>query len=424
MKFSKLSQLGLVSAAGLTVATLLTACQLVTIDYVYVAASASTTPGSAGQIYGYATDAQSGAIRSALQPISSGGNSPVALAVTSDYSNLYVANQSNRTVVHFAIGGDGTLTEKDSITLSTTPVSLAVNAANTYLYVVSGTSSATLTEYALNNGTMGTTPAVTPVSLSLNCTGSAIAYYPSDTIVPTAVTVLDNDDAVFVTAYDVSAYNPTGSTTSNAKSGWVFGLKVGTSGALSSAAQNCASSGSTYQSYDVYQTGVKPVALTADPTSRFVYVIDYESNEMVGYEVLSTNALSLLTNSPFRTGDYPTAIIIDPRGLYIYIPNSTDDTVSAYSILLSTGTPSTVTNTTGASANPTDTDPVAITVEPSLGRYVYTANHLGNSLSGFRLDPSTGALSSTQATPYPTGAYPTAVVAVPHGNHATQSVTP
>ena len=61
MKFSKLSQLFLVSAIGLIVATLLTACQLVTIDYVYVAASAGTSAGSAGQIYTYAVDAQSGA---------------------------------------------------------------------------------------------------------------------------------------------------------------------------------------------------------------------------------------------------------------------------------------------------------------------------------------------------------------------------
>ena len=53
-----------------------------------------------------------------------------------------------------------------------------------------------------------------------------------------------------------------------------------------------------------------------------------------------------------------------------------------------------------------------------------TANRLGNSLSGFKLNPDTGALTSNLATPYPTGAYPMAVIAVPHGNHATQSVTP
>ena len=63
MKFSKLSQLVLVSAIGLILATFLTACNLVTIDYVFVAASAGSSSGSAGQIYTYAVDAQSGALR-------------------------------------------------------------------------------------------------------------------------------------------------------------------------------------------------------------------------------------------------------------------------------------------------------------------------------------------------------------------------
>jgi 6-phosphogluconolactonase (cycloisomerase 2 family) len=82
-------------------------------------------------------------------------------------------------------------------------------------------------------------------------------------------------------------------------------------------------------------------------------------------------------------------------------------------------------NISGPSTNGTDTDPVSIVVEPSLGRFVYTANRLGDSISGFKLDPDTGALSATQATPYPiNGAYPAAVIAVPHGNHATQSVAP
>ena len=137
MKFSKLSQLALVSAIGLIVATLLTACQLVTIDFVYVAASAGASAGSAGQIYGYATDAQSGAIRSAVTPVSSGGTNPVAMAMTSDYLNVYVANQGNNTVVHFTVADSGVLTQSDSITLPNTPVYMAVNSANTYLYVIS-----------------------------------------------------------------------------------------------------------------------------------------------------------------------------------------------------------------------------------------------------------------------------------------------
>jgi len=33
-------------------------------------------------------------------------------------------------------------------------------------------------------------------------------------------------------------------------------------------------------------------------------------------------------------------------------------------------------------------------------------------------------LKPTQSTPYPSGSKPAAIVSVPHGNHATQLVTP
>ncbi len=403
MKFSKLSQLALVSAIGLSVATLLTACQLVTIDFVYVAASAGASAGSAGQIYGYAVDAQSGAIRSAVAAVSSGGTNPVAMAMTSDYYNVYVANQGNNTIVHFTVADTGVLTQAGMITLPNTPVSIAVNSANTYLYVVSGTSSATLTEYPLSDGTIGAATATQTLT---------VPGYTTDTIIPTGVVVLADNDAVYATAYDKSAYNPGGTTSSNANPGWVFGYSVGSSGAL------------TAVSDSPYQAGVKPSALATDPTSRFVFVTDYASNELIGYQVLSTNVLSFMINGPFKTGNEPTSITIDPRGIYMYVTNSLDNTLSSYSISLPNGTPSTIVGSGSTAGNTTDTDPVSVTVEPSLGRYVYTANRLGNSISGFKLNPDTGALTSNLATPYPTGALPMAVLAVPHGNHATQSVTP
>jgi 6-phosphogluconolactonase (cycloisomerase 2 family) len=108
----------------------------------------------------------------------------------------------------------------------------------------------------------------------------------------------------------------------------------------------------------------------------------------------------------------------------LYVSNSLDSSVSAYVIDIQTGTPSSAVNTTGSSTNTTDTQPVAIAIDPALARYVYTANYLGNSVSGFRLDPTAGTLKQTQATPYPTGLHPSAVALVPHGNHATQVVTP
>jgi 6-phosphogluconolactonase (cycloisomerase 2 family) len=236
--------------------------------------------------------------------------------------------------------------------------------------------------------------------------------FAGDTILPTAVTVLSNSNAVYASAYDLSAYNPGGTATSNANPGWLFGYAVGSGGALTPTAGS------------PYQAGVKPTALATDPTNRFVYATDYASNDLIGYTVQSGSGLNFLVNGPFKTGNEPSSIVVDPRGIYIFLANALDSTVSGYSIALPTGTPSATVNSTSSASYATDTQPVSIVVDPALGRFVYTANHLGNSVSGFRLDPNTGALTATQATPYPTGSTPTAILAIPHGNHAIQSVTP
>jgi 6-phosphogluconolactonase len=422
MKFSKLpgslttglrgrgglGQLFLVSAIGLLVASLLTACQLVTIDYVFVASSAASPTSANGQIDTYAADSQSGALRKGAATVSSGGVTPVAMAVSADYTQLYVANAGNNTVVHFAVAANGVLASKDTLTLSAPPAALAVNTAGTFLYVVSGTTTATLTEYALSSGTIGSATA----TVALEVPG-----FTTDALVPTGVNVLANNsvvkgNAVYVTAYDQSAYNPGGTTTSTAHPGWVFGFAIGSGGALAP------SSGSPYQA------GVKPSSIVSDPTDRFVYVTDFASNQLIGYGIQGGSMLSFLINGPFRTGNEPQSVAIDPRGKYMYVANALDSSVSAYVIDLSTGTPSAAVNPTGSSTNSTDTEPLSVAVDPALGRFVYTANYLGNSVSGFRLDPNAGNLSPTQATPYPSDQKPTAILIVPHGNHSTQSVTP
>jgi 6-phosphogluconolactonase (cycloisomerase 2 family) len=397
MKFSKPSQLFLVSSIGLLVATLLTACSITTIDYVFVASSAG--------IETYAVDSQSGALRTGAAIVTSGVNSPVAMVVTSDYANLYIANKGDSTIVHYSIGMNGTLTKKDSVTASSTPVALAVNAASTYLYVVSGTTSASLTAYPLSSGAIG---AGTSQTL-------AVPNYTKDTIIPTGVAVLGNDSAVYVTAYDQSAYNPgapAGTVFSTANPGWVFGFAVDSGGSLAAA------SGSPWEA------GIKPYALAADPTFRFLYVTDYASSQLIGYTILDGSILNFMTSGPFKTGNEPSAIVIDPRGKFMYVTNLLDSSVSSYAITAATGTPTAALSISGTQLNSTDTQPVAIALDPALGRFVYTANYLGNSVSGFLLNSTSGVLTATQATPYPTGAEPTALVVVPHGNHATQSVTP
>ncbi|MGD0737825.1 MAG: beta-propeller fold lactonase family protein [Terracidiphilus sp.] len=414
MKFSKLSQLFLVSTTGLLLASLLTSCEISTIDYVFVADSAGSGTGAAGQIETYAADSETGALRAGPAPVPSGGVNPVALAVTSNYENLYVANQGDSstapTVVHFDIATNGVLSAKETASFSTvlTPVALAVNTAGTDLFVAyngSGANLSQLVTFPLSSGALGSSTGAGDVTL-------AIPGYPSDTIVPTGVNVLANGSAVYVTGYDQSAYNPGGSITSTANPGWVWGYTVGSGGAL------------TPVSGSPWKAGIKPTSITSDPANRFVYITDFASNEVIGYIVQSTSVLDFMVSGPYKTGNEPQAVTVDPRGLFVYIVNSLDSTVSAYDITLTTGAPSAAVSVTGTTANSTDTTPVAIVVDPSLGRFVYTANLQGNSVSGFKLNPTTGVLTPTVSTPYPTGFKPTAVASVPHGGHAIETISP
>ena len=409
MKFSKLSQLFLVSITGLLVAILFTACDIKTVDYVFVATSGGSGSSGTGQIQTFDADQNTGALRSGAATIASGGNNPISLAASADYANLYVVNQGSNKVVHFSIAGNGVLTQADVVTTSASPVAIAVNTAETYLYVISGPNPSVLTEYSLSGGKIGSAVGP-PIPLTLPANSG-------DILVPTGVNVLANNNTVFVSAYDQSAYNPgcipvATCITSTANPGWVFAYAVGASGALASA------SGSPYKA------GVKPSALVSDPTNRFVYVTDFASNELIGYTIQDGNTLNFLINGPFKTGNEPNAVTIDPRGIYLYVTNGLDSSVSAYVISLSTGTPSAAVNVTGSEINQTDTTPVAVIVDPGLGRYVYTANQQGNSVSGFQLNPTTGALQPSQSTPYPTADMPVALAAVPHGNHAFQTVSP
>jgi 6-phosphogluconolactonase len=396
MKFSKVGQVSLVSATALILASAFTACNPVTIDYIFVAGNKA----SPGEIQTFLADRVSGALGIVNSTVSSGGVKPVSEATSTDYKNLYVANQGDSTIVQFNIAGTGALTSAKTLTLSAegnTPVAIAMNGQGTLLYVVNryqpGCSSASVKPCG---GALAVFPVGTDGSLGAAVANGALSYWPIG-VNPTAVSPLANGNAVYVSTYDATAGN-----------GFLSGFASTSGGALTSL------SGSPYAS------GVKPVGVATDPTSRFVYVTDFSQNELIAYTVLSGGVLHPLINGPFKTGNQPSAIQIDPRGKFIYVSNELDNTVSAYEIDLATGTPSAAVNTTGSTTNTTGTEPVAILVDPAFGRYVYTANFLDNSATGFLLNSSTGTLTLTQGTPYPTVGQPTALAAVPHGNHSIQ----
>jgi hypothetical protein len=63
---------------------------------------------------------------------------------------------------------------------------------------------------------------------------------------------------------------------------------------------------------------------------------------------------------------------------------------------------------------PTGTQPVAIGIDPSTNRFLFTANFLDDNVSGFALNTSDGSLLISQFSPFSSNANPIAVAAIPH----------
>jgi 6-phosphogluconolactonase (cycloisomerase 2 family) len=150
--------------------------------------------------------------------------------------------------------------------------------------------------------------------------------------------------------------------------------------------------------------GIRPSAIASDSTSTYVYVTDATNGIVVSYSIAS-GVLTKISDTP--TGNQPSAITADPAFGYIYVANAQDGTLNAYSI----GTGGALTN---LGTYVTGLDPVAIGIDPSKNHYLYTANYLGNNVSGFEVSSTGGTLINSQNSPYTANAQPTAVAAISH----------
>jgi 6-phosphogluconolactonase len=392
MKFRKLGQIALVAAASLGLGLWVTACGPPnTIDFLFVTASALN------QIEVYSVDSQSGSLLPLSgSPYNSQGTDPVADATSPNGRNLYVINHGSNTVATFAISTGGALSSQQTCSLpGTLPTQLAVNPAGTYLYVVetyqpqySSTvpGPGALVVFPINaNGTLGATS-----SLCTPLANGSLPYYPVGKD-PVAVNVLAANNYVYV----VNENDPS-----------LYAYQVGSTGALTQIGN--------------YTVGVAPNAVASDPTSSFLYVTDGASNQIIGY-VIQSNGTLVAMQRPFAAGVLPVSIVVDPRGEYVLVANYNANTVTAYAIDRTTG------NIASNASTPTvsvDTGPTCVLIEQALGRYVYTTNFLGNSVSGIYMNPNSGALNVVQNTPFVATGQPTCSASVTHGNHSVQAVQP
>jgi 6-phosphogluconolactonase len=394
MKLSKFGRIALASVVTLGLGFGVTACGPPnTIDFLYVTSSKNNP----GQINVYKVDSQAGAlIPIANSPYSSGGQNPLADVTSANGKNLYVVNHDSNSVVVFAISTDGSLSQQQSCTVpGTFPTQLAINKAGTYLYVVetyqpgfsaSKPGPGAVVVFPVNaTGQLGATG-----SLCQPVANGANAFFPAGNN-PVAVNVLVSSNFVYAV---------------NENDATISAFQVGTSGALTLIA--------------TYPVGVAPNAISTDPTSKFLYVTDGAANQMIGF-LIQVNGTLINMQTPFKTDILPVSVEVDPRGIYVYVANYNANDVSAYTIDRSTGN---ATQIAGSTTYAVDAGPTCILIEPAEARFVYTSNFLGDTVSGLTLNPATGALAPVQNTPFKASGQPTCSAAITHGNHSVEVVQP
>ncbi|MGC2193381.1 MAG: beta-propeller fold lactonase family protein [Terriglobales bacterium] len=158
-----------------------------------------------------------------------------------------------------------------------------------------------------------------------------------------------------------------------------------------------------------YPTGISPTSVCVHPSGEFAYVSNAGENTISLYKVGSTGALTEVTpRTP--TGEQPSDLLIDPAGAFLFAVNSASNTIATYSI---TGSSGALSATTGSSYPTSGFTPIRGSISPS-AKFLYVANSGSASISGFSIDAS-GGLSPVPNSPVSVGNGPNWIATDPGG---------
>jgi 6-phosphogluconolactonase len=395
-KIGRLAGILAASAAVLGLAS----CSL---DYVVGFVYMTATGKNPGVINQYAIDFQSGALTTIGTPVNAGKN-PLRIVAAPNGKFVYVVNQGDSTVQEFAVNTDGTLTSKNTYNLSggTSPTALAIDPAGKFLYAT----------FTYQTGFSATNPGP-----------GGVAIFPinSDNTLGTQTTQPVGNNPIAVTASYFNHFVYVLDQEPSPKANILGFSQNTTTGALSTVPGTSITTVAGKTVATGYPAGVAPSAIAEEPTSRFIYVTDQLANQLIGYTVGSTGALTPMVNGPFPTGLYPASLTIDPTGTLIYVVNFNANTIQGYQINEATGTPAPV---AGAVGSFTGAGPNCVVVDPALGNFLYTSDQLDNTASAYKVTVNDGTLARVQNSPFPGGSSPSCLTSVPNGPHSTQIIQP
>jgi len=294
----------------------------------------------------------------------------------------YVTNQSDGTLSAYSIGASGALTPLASSPISTgqKPFFLRADPQGKHLYVTNLNAS-DLYAYEIDPQSGALTQVGLPITV-----GSG----------PRAIAVNPTGTALYVSCTDGAG---------------VYGFSIdSTSGALT------ALPGSPFPN-----TGLRPAAITLDPSGKFAILPNNASKNVSVYSVDSGTGRLTSVGGPYAAGTAPVWASTDQSGTHAYVLSDVDDAIDAYSIG-STGalSPLAPPNYQGVAA-----DPLFSAISPN-GKFFYVVNWFanvgapfpGSTVSVFSIDTASGALAMISGSPFATGSGPTSIAFEPTGKFA------
>jgi 6-phosphogluconolactonase (cycloisomerase 2 family) len=322
--------------------------------------------GLGGAIETFDIDMSSGSLAGNA---SSTGSNGLSIAVNAANTFLYAADPSTNAVDGFSISSAGVLS-----TMAGSPfpapgagliMGVAVDPAGKFLYATTetasgGTGIGLLAVFSIDN----TTGALSPTTGSPFSAGIT----PAEVVVaPSGQFLYISDSGSGILAFSLAAGAPT------------------------------LISGSPFPG------GTQGVSMT--PSGAYLYAISID-NEVWAYSIDSTTgSLAQLSNSPFvdpaGTGDFTGAIVVDPTGSFLYTYNTFGfpNTISGFAIDKSTGTLSVMPSSPLGTGQPTFFG-ASLAIEPS-GKFLYASCADSNcGILAFDIDTTTGALTPVTGSPF------------------------
>lgn len=175
-----------------------------------------------------------------------------------------------------------------------------------------------------------------------------------------------------------------------------------------------------------------PYSISIHPSGRFVYVSARWGGVVAFSMDQKTGILTPVPGSPFAAELRTRSLKVHPSGRFLYAANAHSNSISAYRINQKTGVLTQLAGSPYGTGATMVVDPNAyhivdapataggspfrVEIHPS-GRFLYVSNWMGLSLSIFKVNTDTGALTPTKESPLPVGGggRPYAVTVHPSG---------